>query len=193
MRDRPTISHDDADRRFADRLRVLVETMPGPEGGPYTPKEIADGTGLSQHYVRALLRGGVAMPAGERVQRLAAFFGVDTGYFFARSGPSERRSEETIDAELRRMLDDPWLIKVARRSAGMGQAQKEALLQMIDAAHELVEAEKLASRAEGPDDGAAVRVRHDEERRRGEDRRREDDLGVFSGRVGATDAETTEQ
>ena len=185
------ISQGEADRRFADRLRVLVETMLGPEGTPYTPKEIADGTGLSQHYVRALLRGGVAMPAGERVQRLAAFFGVDSSYFFARSEPSERRTEE-IDAELMRMLDDPWLIKVARRSAGMGDAQKEALLQMIDAARRLVETEKGAGTGSRDGDSAKA-LDQDGGRRRGRDRRHEGDRQAFSERVGITDAETAKE
>ena len=136
------------------------------------------------------------MPAADRVQRLAAFFGVDSGYFM-RSEPSEtagKRSEDDIDAELRRMLDDPWLIQVARRSAGMGRTQKEALLQMIDAARKLVDADKAALRQGRADSEPGDGDDHDVEGRRSGDRRRGGGgQQTFSGGTGTTDAETTKQ
>lgn len=168
MSDRPMSNHDDEDRRFVDHLRALVETMPGPHGKPYTPKEIAEGTGLTQHYVRTLLRGGVGMPSGERVQRLAAFFGVDASYF-THVEPAERRSEPDIDVALERALSDPWVLQVAKRSVGMGWAQKEFLLDLIDAAsHHLTKSDKPAPQDEGNPDELEIR---EHERRRGEERR----------------------
>lgn len=168
MSDRPISNHDDEDRRFADRLLALVETMPGPQGKPYTPKEIAEGTGLTQHYVRTLLRGGVGMPSGERVQRLAAFFGVDASYFTV-VAPAERRSEPDVDAALERALSDPWVLQVAKRSVGMGRAQKEFLLDLIDAtSHHLTEIDRPTPQDKGkPDELESL----EHERRHGGERR----------------------
>jgi len=191
MSDRPISNHDDEDRRFVDRLLALVETMPGPQGKPYTPKEIAEGTGLTQHYVRTLLRGGVGMPSGERVQRLAAFFGVDASYF-TDVEPAERRSEPDVDAALKRALNDPWVLQVAKRSVGMGRAQKEFLLDLIDATHNhLTGINKTAPRDEGNFAGSED---DEQERRRGGERRQREGRHAFPDDegVGKTDEETTE-
>jgi len=185
-------SHDDEDRRFVDRLRALVETMPGPQGKPYTPKEIAEGTGLTQHYVRTLLRGGVGMPSGERVQRLAAFFGVDASYF-THVEPAERRSEPDLDAALERALSDPWVLQVAKRSVGMGRAQKEFLLDLIDATHNHLTG---INRAALQDEGHPVGPEnHEQERRRSGERRHGQSQDAFpeSEGVEKTDEKTTEE
>ncbi len=192
MSDRPIGNRDDEDRRFVDRLRALVETMPGPQGKPYTPKEIAEGTGLTQHYVRTLLRGSVGMPSGERVQRLAAFFGVDASYF-THVEPAERRSEPDVDAALERALSDPWVLQVARRSVGMGRAQKEFLLDLIDAAsHHLTDIGRPAPQDERKPDELKSREherRHDGDRRLGLTR----DAFPEGERARKTDEETTEK
>ncbi len=182
MSDQHLNNTDDMDKRFTDRLRILVETMIGPQGKPYTSKEISDGTGLAPHYVRSLLRGEVAMPSAERVQRLAAFFGVDASYFTGGDSLG-KRSEAEVDTALLRQLSDPWMLQIARRSVGMGRVQKELLLDLIDTTFKHLSG--IDTAAQRDDDEPDESPAHEQEQRRSGNRRLGHDRRATSEDKGA--------
>src|SRR5690349_17774020 len=67
---------------LAHRLARLIEVMRPAGRGPYTVREIADGTGLSVAYVQFLLNGTRGRnPSQKTLGALARFFGVPVSYF----------------------------------------------------------------------------------------------------------------
>ncbi|MCZ7421993.1 helix-turn-helix domain-containing protein [Verrucosispora sp. WMMA2121] len=78
---------------FAARLRHLIDTHVRPgTGEPYSPDDVARGTGLSTSYVNYLLSGERDNPSRSAIQQLANFFRVQPNYFFdpvAESEPDE--------------------------------------------------------------------------------------------------------
>ncbi|MGC5054754.1 helix-turn-helix domain-containing protein [Micromonospora sp. DT48] len=95
---------------FAARLRHLLDThvKPGTDE-PYSPDEVAKGTGLSTSYVNYLLSGARDNPSRSAIQQLANFFRVQPNYFFdavadADSGEIEVDPDlETITVLARRL------------------------------------------------------------------------------------------
>jgi len=68
---------------FMDRLNHLFREVYPPGRGPYSTGEVAQATGLSPSYLRYLRDGSRRNPSIKHVSALAAFFGVEPGYFFA--------------------------------------------------------------------------------------------------------------
>lgn len=114
------ISHMDSrpDARqaaFAERLRMLVDTVHPPGRGRFTQAEISAGVkelggDLSQQYLSQLLRG-VHEPSDRVVRHLADFFGVSPSYFV--DTDEYQRTNDYI-AVLRRVGDSEVLAVSAR-------------------------------------------------------------------------------
>ncbi|NGM15811.1 helix-turn-helix domain-containing protein [Verrucosispora sp. WMMA2044] len=74
---------DEGGPSFAARLRHLIDTHVKPgTGEPYSPDDVAKGTGLSTSYVNYLLSGERDNPSRSAIQQLANFFRVQPNYFF---------------------------------------------------------------------------------------------------------------
>ena len=100
---------------FAERLRMLVDTVHPPGRGRFTQAEISAGVkdmggDLSQQYLSQLLRG-THEPSDRIVRYLAAFFGVTSDYFV--DDAEYKRTNDYI-AVLRRVGDSDVLAVSAR-------------------------------------------------------------------------------
>ncbi len=117
---------------FGTRLRVIVEQSRSPQTGkPYTAREIAEGTGMSDTYVRVLLRGEVEMPSAARVQKLAWFLSATVDDLAGAPVGSSEQASNDVDAELQRALSDPRIKAMALRASGLEDREKAVLLNMV--------------------------------------------------------------
>jgi hypothetical protein len=126
--------------RFAELFNRLLETHLSPDGDPYLLREISQGTGgaLSPAYLSLLRRGGIAMPPADKVQALAAFFGVDVSYFTGKpmSPPS---GHDDTDEVLRTLATQPLVREMALRVGELGEDEQAVMLQLIDNARHLMQ------------------------------------------------------
>jgi hypothetical protein len=73
---------------FADRLNRLFETSTGPEGIPFTSREVAadlqeDGLTISESLIERLRAASASAPTTPVIEALAFFFNVEVDYFSA--------------------------------------------------------------------------------------------------------------
>ena len=125
---------------FAERLRNIRESSRNPATQePYTVREIAEGTGLSQTYIRVLLRGEVEMPSAARVQRLARFFGA-TIEELTGEAPLDDIPTRAGDADvaIRQALRDSRIKDFALRAGKLGPREKSLILRLVNDALDFV-------------------------------------------------------
>ena len=111
-------------QRFADRLKVLVETVHPPTRGPYTPPEItrglqALGQSVSRSYIGKLLNGEIKNPGLEMAGAIARLFDIDVAYFTTEADPREYiqalwEFRKFVDEQLRDPADRENLEILAR-------------------------------------------------------------------------------
>lgn len=94
---------------FAGRLNHLFETIPGPDGKPYTNEAVVKGieaageTTISKAYLSELRTGKKDNPTLKHMEALAGFFGVTPNYFFGDDEYTERvQAELNLLAKMRR-------------------------------------------------------------------------------------------
>jgi len=117
----------------ADRVNYLFSTHLSPRGRPYTLKEVHKGTGgeLSLAWLSGLRNGRFETPSGDKLQVLAAFFGVEIGYFFGghpTPPPAARPPLATTDEELQHALGKPGLRDLAVRLSNLSPRELSSLV-----------------------------------------------------------------
>ncbi|RUL95098.1 helix-turn-helix transcriptional regulator [Verrucosispora sp. FIM060022] len=122
---------DCANGSFAARLRHLFDTRRKPgTGKPYTPDEVAKGTGLSTSYVNYLLNGERDNPTRSAIQQLANFFRVQPNYFFESVAPDVVSANVEVEAD----PDLETITVLARRMpAGPSRASLRAIVEQVAA------------------------------------------------------------
>jgi transcriptional regulator with XRE-family HTH domain len=121
---------------FAERLDYLFRARRSPrDGRPYKQNEVAAATGISPAYLSQLRSGAVKMPSGDRVQALAAFFGVAPEYFTG-VHVDPARAAAGRDSEIERALSKPLVREVALRAGELGEGERALILEMMERASE---------------------------------------------------------
>ncbi len=116
---------------FQDRLNYLFAMHLSPDGDEYTPREVNEGTGgkITPPHLSRMRAGKVRMPGGERLQALAAFFGVPVDFLIGHVLAHEASSDE--DEELREILRNPTMREFARQTREFDVDEWNTLLEMI--------------------------------------------------------------
>lgn len=92
---------------FTARFNALFETVLGPSGNPYTPKEVAsalqeDGLAVSETVISRLRTGTGIIPNQRTIEALAYFFNVDSDYFTAGTHSKQATHTATSQPNTRR-------------------------------------------------------------------------------------------
>lgn len=112
---------------FADKLRLLFNSVRRPDGKPYGKAEVADATGVSRSYVYLLL-AGQCEPGYSLVVKLARFFEVDLEYF----ADSPRALELTRQYELLAKLGEQQVHRLATRASELSPERLRTVLEFMD-------------------------------------------------------------
>jgi transcriptional regulator with XRE-family HTH domain len=117
---------------LAQRLARVIEVMHPADRGPYTAREIAEGTGLSAAYVNFLLRGVRGRRVSDRtLSALAKFFGVPKSYFDL-DQDSERIEEQLASLQLLAALRREEVRSIALRLGDLTDADLGLLREFVD-------------------------------------------------------------
>lgn len=126
---------DDRHAVIAERLDYLFATLRGPDGRPYTMREVADGINqaageqvISVQYLSQLRLGQRKVPSYEKLQFIARFFGVDVLYFSDDLAAGQAGEQ----AEIVRALHDAGVRSLALRASGLSEASLHAVMTLID-------------------------------------------------------------
>jgi transcriptional regulator with XRE-family HTH domain len=130
--------------RFARLLNRLfltrLTTDPNGLERPYTLREVAQRTGLSIGYLSEARRGGIENPSVDKIELLAAFFGVRPGYFFGESGEAPREAERHAPGNAPRSdaptslgdaLNEPLLDQIVHRAGALSAVEQSMVLEVI--------------------------------------------------------------
>lgn len=120
------------DDTFATQLRRLFDSVKRPDGGKYTPREVAEeiarrGHRVSRSYLYALLKGE-SEPSHALVQALADFFAVPLEYF----SHSERGRELNRQYDILASLGEHNVRQIAYRAQGLSPEKLRSVLEFID-------------------------------------------------------------
>ncbi|MEO8391407.1 MAG: helix-turn-helix domain-containing protein [Chloroflexota bacterium] len=66
---------------FREQFRILIDSLPAPEGNKYSIASISDATGLSEQTLQYLLEGRTQYPVLDSARKLCRFFGISLDYF----------------------------------------------------------------------------------------------------------------
>ena len=114
----------DTDNSFAAKLNRLFEEKRKPDGTFYSKKDVIDSSPvLTRVYLWRLQTGKVSKPNYEAVKALADCFGVSPDYFFE----GDEIEKDPGKGDQREDL------QVILRSYGLGVAEEQAVLLMIEA------------------------------------------------------------
>ena len=67
--------------QFQEQLRILIESVPAPDGLPHSLAAIARATELSEQSLHYLLDGRTQYPRLNTVRRLCRFYDISLDYF----------------------------------------------------------------------------------------------------------------
>ena len=76
---------------FREQLRILIDTLPSPEGNSYTVAAIAEATELTEKSIRNMLNGRTQNPHLDTLRQLCQFYQISLDYFECES-PEECRT-----------------------------------------------------------------------------------------------------
>jgi transcriptional regulator with XRE-family HTH domain len=120
---------------LAQRLARAIEAMKPAGRGPYTAKEIAEGTGLSVAYVNFLLAGQRGRRVSqETLSKLAAFLGVPVSYL-ADDEDSGRVEEQLEELQLLAALKRAEVKNIATRLGDLSDADLRLFAEFLDRLH----------------------------------------------------------
>lgn len=116
---RGDVEREDDPGSFAARLNELFDTQTDSTGRRFTTEAIAArcsdlGTPISRAYLFHLRRGARTNPSPDKVEALAAAFGVTKSYFYLQGGDD---SLGEVDAAVRVAMADPRVRTIALRAA----------------------------------------------------------------------------
>ena len=66
---------------FREQLRILIDTLPSPEGNSYTVAAIAEATELTEKSIRNMLNGRTQNPHLDTLRDLCRFYHISLDYF----------------------------------------------------------------------------------------------------------------
>lgn len=66
---------------FQEQMRILIETLPAPDGTPYKLAAIAQAIAVSEQSLTYLLDGRTQFPRLNTARRLCRFYGISLDYF----------------------------------------------------------------------------------------------------------------
>ena len=66
---------------FRDQLRILIDTLPSPDGSSYTVAAIAKATELTEKSIRNMLNGRTQNPHLDTLRDLCRFYQISLDYF----------------------------------------------------------------------------------------------------------------
>lgn len=119
---------------IAERLDRLFATMT-PEGRPYSLREAADGINaragrnvVSFQYLSLLRSGAKRQPSYEKLQAIAAWFGVSVDYFT--DAEVARRTDDELAALA--LMRDRGVRSVAFRAAGLGPENLSLVVSLLE-------------------------------------------------------------
>lgn len=123
---------------FRTRLEHLFETIPGPDGGRLSVRELCasaarNGHSVSVPYVYQLLQGKKRNPSLSAVNAIAAGFGIDPSYFL------DDRAAADIDRQMRllRLMGDARFKNLWFRLGSMSDADLDKIVEYVDQVQEL--------------------------------------------------------
>jgi transcriptional regulator with XRE-family HTH domain len=120
---------------LAQRLARAIAVMHPAVRGPYTSKEIAEGTGLSVAYVNLLLAGRRGRRVSqETLSKLSAFLGVPVGYL-ADDEDSARVEEQLESLQLLAALKRAEVKNIATRLGDLSEADLRLFAEFLDRLH----------------------------------------------------------
>jgi transcriptional regulator with XRE-family HTH domain len=120
---------------LAERLARAIEVMKPAGRDPYTPREIAEGTGLSVAYVNFLLAGQRGRRVSqETLSKLATFLGVPVSYL-ANDEDSERIEEQLENLRLLSALKRAEVKTIATRLGELSDADLRLFADFLDRLH----------------------------------------------------------
>ncbi|GAA3437888.1 helix-turn-helix domain-containing protein [Kutzneria kofuensis] len=112
---------------FAEKLRLLFDSVRQPDGRPHSKAGVADALGVSRSYVYMLL-AGQCEPGYSLVVKLARFFEVDLEYF----ADSPRARELTRQYELLAKLGEQQVHRLATRASELSPERLRSVLEFMD-------------------------------------------------------------
>ncbi|MGC5564838.1 Secondary metabolite protein [Streptomyces sp. FR-108] len=127
------------ERPFAELLDYLFREVHPKGRGPYTYAEVSkgirdtSGVAISASAIQQLRTGTNTNPKMQTIRALAAFFGVNPGYFFDEEEAERQRAEIQVVAAMR----DQGVRRVALRANGLSTSSLHMLNTVIDQARRL--------------------------------------------------------
>ncbi|MER5613915.1 Secondary metabolite protein [Streptomyces sp. NPDC002215] len=127
------------ERTFAELLDYLFREVHPKGRGSYTYAEVSQGiretsgVAVSASAIQQLRTGTNTNPKMQTIRALAAFFGVNAGYFFDEEEAERQRAEIKVVAAMR----DQDVRRVALRANGLSTSSLHMLNTVIDQARRL--------------------------------------------------------
>ncbi|MFJ7773444.1 Secondary metabolite protein [Streptomyces sp. NPDC097107] len=127
------------ERPFAELLDYLFREVHPKGRGPYTYAEVSkgirdtSGVAISASAIQQLRTGTNTNPKMQTIRALAAFFGVNPGYFFDEEEAERQSAEIQVVAAMR----DQGVRRVALRANGLSTSSLHMLNTVIDQARRL--------------------------------------------------------
>lgn len=113
---------------FRELLRILIQTIPAPDGNAYDITAIAKATGLSAQSLLYMLDGRTNNPRLDSLRSICRFYNISLDYF-------ECRSEEECRSFLAQnvaLLASPLVREIAQEAEALTQPDKSRILRLID-------------------------------------------------------------
>ena len=113
---------------FREQLRILIQTIPAPDGNAYNITTIANATGLSAQSLLYMLDGRTNNPRLESLRSICRFYNISLDYFEC-SSEEECRSFLAQNAA---HLASPLVREIDQKAEALTPSDKSRVLRLID-------------------------------------------------------------